>query len=223
MTQFKHQVAPLLAVCALAFASFTANASPYSMKVPIRGLRTTPPPASALAWDTPTAGNTVSGVVATFQAAGYGARAMRGASSGKWYWEFTTTTVGLYPPQMGIAPAGIASGVGMGSPNFTNGVSWYPNGANGHGCVWSSCGFSSMINAAPGDVFGFALDVDAATMQWYYNGTLIATTTGITTAKPWYPAASNPGATPTNVVTANFGTTPFKYSVPTGYTQRFSQ
>jgi hypothetical protein len=71
---------------------------------------------------------------------------------------------------------------------------------------------SSLAN---GDVIGIALDMDAGTLRYFKNGVDLGIAyTGLTgTLFPAFSYSDN-----TSRVTANFGATPFAYSVPPGFT-----
>jgi hypothetical protein len=133
-------------------------------------------------------------------------------TNGKWYWE-------------GSGNGYVATVVGRGGEGFTGSVSssgskaigWYPvdgvaywdGGSSGSGTTYSNT-----------DVIGVALDMDAGTVKFYKNNTLIhnltfgsGTVPNLSTGVfPGY----NVGAGPTSV-DLNFGQRPFAYTAPSGF------
>ena len=167
-------------------------------------------------WDTPIQGTIVENDF-TMAGQGFNAKAAKGLSSGKGYWEIKVKSASTYPPVIGIVPGNLLPGYRIGQDPAYYGVGWYPHGIGGNGCQWTACGFSSTILAKTGDVFGMAVDVDAKKIHWYYNGNFVATTSNITTPLPWYPGISNPAALSSTVLQANFGENAFAHAVPEGF------
>lgn len=155
-----------------------------------------------------------SNLTATGVQANGSVRSVFGASTGKWYWEITST--GTRYPVTGVARATATLTSFPGDD--ANGWSYYGLGArkfNGpvdasYGTTWSS----------PSQVIGVALDMDAGTLGFFkdgvsmgiaftgLSGTIYAMTGGDTNA-----AAS--------VTTANFGATAFAYTPPVGFNAGF--
>lgn len=135
-----------------------------------------------------------------------------GASTGKWYYELTYTTVGG-----GAAYLGIAKATAERSSNYQN-LYW-------NGYFWGSDGYkqsftngtsteSILTTFTAGDIIGFAYDLDAGTITAYKNGTSTITWTGITTGVTYIPAFYvNSGS----VINVNFGQRPFAYTPPSGF------
>lgn len=76
---------------------------------------------------------------------------------------------------------------------------------------------SPSVTLSNGDVFGFALDMDAGNAYLYVNNVLVATDTGLSGS---YGVGITPGDLGdgcTGTLTANFGASAFTYSVPAGY------
>lgn len=142
-------------------------------------------------------------------------RANVSKNSGKWYWEVT----------VGAAP--LIAGVGLASASLTafagsNALSW---GYYSTGQRYFNNSGAALTNGAyvAGDVIGFALDMDAKTIQFYKNGVAIGTAytlkSGTSTDSPAltteqvFPMLSMNNSN----ATADFGATPFAYTPPTGF------
>lgn len=139
-------------------------------------------------------------------------RATAGRSSGKWYWEIT----------VGANQSDLTLGVCNASESTTAGNTWVGVSSNSWG--WANFnGFLYTNNTAvtnvgtfsPGDVLGFALNMDAGTITFYKNGASVGSFSGLTGTI--YPACGNFTAT-TGSGTANFGASAFAYTPPTGHT-----
>lgn len=137
------------------------------------------------------------------------ARATMGKSSGKWYWEVTVATAT-------DATVGVAN-----TSQSITGDQWVGISANSWG--WAQFnGFMYTNNAAGvyassmnnGDVIGLALDMDSKTISYYQNGVFRGFQIGLTGTV--HPAIGNYTGSGINA-TANFGSAPFKHSVPPGY------
>ena len=141
-----------------------------------------------------------------------GSRFVRGTiavSSGKWYWEFTT----LSSNNMAL---GVVETTGTGNLSDSGSYYYYANGGalygNSSGKA-SSWGGSSL---AVGDVLGVALDMDAGTLQYYKNGSLIGTAWTGLTGKTLAPAIGTGGGS-NNKTACNFGQRAWAYSAPTNF------
>lgn len=136
-------------------------------------------------------------------------RSVVGVSSGKWYWELTLGTTNT--------PQGVMVGVMNGSQVTNNYVgssanSWgyVDNGDKENGAGASAYGASF----ATGNNIGIALDMDAGTITCYKNGVsqgVMYSGLSGTIYAGWSCIWSG------NSVTANFGASPFSYSVPAGF------
>ena len=126
--------------------------------------------------------------------------------SGKWYAEVTlgsivtNSFIGLY----GTAASSAAMCI---------------YGINGYG--FYSTGFGSPTSGVSGsgvagDVIGLALDIDAATLEYYKNGVSLGTVSNITFPESWA-LGMNCNATLTDAWSWNFGQRPFAYTPPTNY------
>lgn len=133
-------------------------------------------------------------------------RSTIGVSSGKWYWEITVGSAAMN--------AGAASGV----PSSSNWcgqdtASWGYYSADGK-IYNNNAGTAFGGTYANGDVIGFALDGDVATLYIYKNGVLQGTfvSLGFTTN---FACIGNTGSA--DVATANFGASPFAYTPRAGH------
>ena len=148
------------------------------------------------------------------------ARATVGKSAGKWYWEIKITQIQDNWMDFGVTLSSTALNELVGDSAFgwsritqypSNPII-YPSGKN-HDGNRIQMGGAIQQN----DVIGIALDMDAGTIATYLNGVaegiLYSGISGIQ-----YPAVGlNPAAGNTQSITANFGETPFAYSVPSGF------
>jgi hypothetical protein len=137
-----------------------------------------------------------------------------GVNSGKWYWEVTLTS-GSYTPYLGVSSNPYdKSGVGT---NFRlAGISWY---GNGYKKAYTGTSESSATSNTTG-VYGFALDISAGTLAYYFNNSLVFTDTTIpTSGVTLFPlnAHTNSGSNSWNPANFNFGQQPFAYTPPSGY------
>jgi hypothetical protein len=133
-----------------------------------------------------------------------------GVSSGKWYWEQTTTADDISAGQFaGIisstsATTGYVGSTSQGWGYYNSGSKYNNNSATSYGASWG-------VN----DVIGVALDMDAGTITFYKNNISQGTAfTGL--SGTMFPAISD-GGTGAITVEANFGQRPFAYTPPTGF------
>jgi hypothetical protein len=137
-----------------------------------------------------------------------------GVNSGKWYWEVTLTS-GSVTPYLGVSSNSFdKSGVGT---NFRlAGISWY---GNGNKKAYTATSETSATSNTTG-VYGFALDISAGTLDYYFNNSLVLTDTTIpTSGVTLFPlvAHTNSGSNSWNPANFNFGQQPFAYTPPTGF------
>jgi len=134
-------------------------------------------------------------------------RATLGVSSGKWYWEIVA---GSGNTVIGVSDSASLLDNYVGSN--PKAVGWAQNG------LFFVYGVTTVGGSAPtyttGNVIGVALNMDAGTVQFYKNNSLIsASASGLTGA--WFPAiGTNVSATTS---TTNFGQRPFAYTAPSGF------
>jgi hypothetical protein len=134
-----------------------------------------------------------------------------GMSSGKWYWEVTTTS------------ANCATGIATNQANLAS-----YGGADAYSWVWASySGGSNKRNnnigssygsiLTNGDVVGVAFDADNGTLTFYKNNVSQgAAYTGLATGT--YLPVLGDETTAANIdLTANFGQRPFAYTAPSGF------
>jgi hypothetical protein len=142
-------------------------------------------------------------------------RANMGVTSGKWYWESTTSvTSATYYVVIGLANYSSPTGSGHMGANAANIYSYgyAANSGNKH-----NNGVATAYGATfqtVGDVVGIAFDADNGTLTFYKNGVSQGQAfSGITGQGPYYPAIATYASTAYN----NFGSVSFKYPVPAGY------
>lgn len=135
--------------------------------------------------------------------------ATEGKTSGKWYWEISTSNSGNGGFYIGVSNANKTQ-----SYNYY-GVSGsiYKNNANPAIAYGKPYGSNSVIS--------IALDLDNHTIAWYKDGDVQKTypflSSDFTSAV--YPEVGNGIGDTSRTFTANFGATPFKYAdkIPAGY------
>jgi hypothetical protein len=142
----------------------------------------------------------------------YGAASVRSTiskSSGKWYWEVTSTSAAGGSRGVGNASASLAN-----YPGFdANAIEYDKNGQTYTSNIGTAYGASFTTS-----VIGHALDVDARTITWYKDGVsqgVKSLPTNLTTGAIF--AMVGKGGTPNAVCTANFGASKFVYPVPAGF------
>ena len=134
-------------------------------------------------------------------------------STGKWYWEITVTS--------GF-PKNVMLGFHTSTGGYFGGVQALDNtGTGGAQCGPGFCngGASPGYTYATGDTVGFAYDTVAKTLRIYRNNVAISpdvSTAGYATA--WGPAVRVQNSmTGPLTLKANFGSSAFKYTPPTGF------
>ena len=135
--------------------------------------------------------------------AGSAARASKGVSAGKWYWELK------------ILSMNTSSGFGGNALNF--GV--WPVSRDMDTYIYETAGvYRSWQAAAPNDVFGFAFNADDGTLAVYRNATLVGSADGqpLSMTEPWAPVIGDDNGSGA-FVQANFGLLPFAHTPPTGH------
>ena len=135
--------------------------------------------------------------------------------SGKFYWETTLTSVSA------------SSNIGLGliqqdAPSAATGT--WPGasdaaivlfGGNGNLYVNGTSSSGTGLSLATNDVVGLALDMSAATLAIYKNGSLVYTATSLVVTKPYFALFDSYGNGESQAV--NFGQRPFAYTPPTGF------
>lgn len=147
-------------------------------------------------------------VVAT--GAGHG-RSFTKVSSGKWYVEFTRTTLAQYMFGLSNASASLTQYPGQNA----NSIGLYG------GTIFAGGSVETVAALNTTGVFGMAIDADARTVRFFNAG-------GTTTARAMgfsgdiYLAAGADGSLPSGSLTLNAGQSAFTYSVPSGFTSGFA-
>ena len=128
-----------------------------------------------------------------------------GMSSGKWYWEVTSTndTAKMIGIATSLAPVdNWAASSAYGWIYNKNGYKYHNGGYSGYGASYTT-----------GDVIGVAFDADNGSLAFYKNGASQGTAyTGLTSG-PYFPVTSLESA---SSVSANFGARAFAYPL-SGY------
>ena len=146
-------------------------------------------------------------------------------TSGKWYWELTHN-----PSSTATAPVwGLISESATPSGNWVGYISslwvdyFMTNGQPFSGFAYCGNAWGAPLatgqtwGVASTDTIGFALDMDAHTLNWYKNGQLIgALCSNLPVSVRPFVTYGN-GTSVTSQVDANFGQAEFKYPVPAGY------
>lgn len=141
-------------------------------------------------------------------------RANAGKSSGKCYWEVTFDAAATPMIGLGVAEAALATN----SYLAPNSIFFYYN--NGNQGIFKEGQYTTFSGSSlsTGTVIGIALDADTMNVKIFVNG--VWRYTGILTnaiGKKVYPILTDGGGGSGSKLTANFGETAFKYSVPQGY------
>ena len=132
-------------------------------------------------------------------------------TSGKWYVEFTISSLGGTYSHVGITPVNTSNSTYVGETGYG-----YHHGGGKQGFNTNS---SYGDSYAAGDCIGIAFDADNGNLYFYKNGVAqnsgTAAFTGIDTSKHWRFSVSHQSG---GGAVANFGQRPFAISsVPTGY------
>ena len=137
-----------------------------------------------------------------------------GMTSGKYYCEISLvddTGFSVLPPPGIVQILRPVNGTFLG--NTGNGYLYYSSDGNKRHLGTNSSFGDSFTD---GDVIGVAFDADAGDLSFYKNGISQGTAfTGLTSTTPYFFAVDQYNAS--NVITANFGQKPFKFSPPDGF------
>ncbi|MCP1185120.1 SPRY domain-containing protein [Paenibacillus sp. 1781tsa1] len=135
-------------------------------------------------------------------------RATHGRSSGKWYWEVKLDSgnnevhVGVSNKTFGLSDP--VTNANIRTYYAYNGSKFPENGSYGS-------------STSSGGIIGIALNLDQGTLEFYRNGVSMGVShTDIKSLGMVYPLY-RPGGTASKRVVFNFGSTPFTYSIPNGY------
>ena len=133
-------------------------------------------------------------------------------STGKWYCEFTITSIGGGGIHIGIVGPNYSVAAGNYIGNTSTSYAYRADGTKFNNGTQLSYGASYTTN----DIIGIALDLDAGTIVFYKNGVSQGTAyTGMTGEKSF--AFSVGSTSGTHSVSANFGQRPFAFSAPSGF------
>ncbi|WP_432664896.1 SPRY domain-containing protein [Wukongibacter baidiensis] len=168
--------------------------------------------ASLVTWDDSDKGSDVTlennNLTVTIPNMRNGSKANVSKESGKWYWEIEIN-------QTGYSMIGIAnSDLSMNSPTYNtpNSRLYYSSGrtypgGNTYGDAYST-----------NDVIGVALDLDIGAIEFYKNGisqgVAFSDISSLGEVFPYVTSGSSSGGAK---MTANFGSTPFQYDIPEGF------
>lgn len=213
------QVTPLTAGTTTITATQAASGA-YGAATTSAVLTVQPQPPT-VAWGTPnnpaiTVG--ADGLSLSLPSTNYGLTAVNTAgkkTTGKWYWEITVLTG---------SPKNVLLGIHTSTNGYVGGVYAQDNtGTNGAMCGPGYCNAAGTpgFTYAVGDTLGFAYDTAGSKLYMYRNNVKLSSdlsTSGYTGA--WGPAVNVTG-TMTGPLTlkANFGSSAFKYTPPTGFTK----
>ena len=128
-------------------------------------------------------------------------------TSGKYYYEYTVSTVGA-ASVIGVATDSVSQSSGVGFASLTARM-YQQNGQKFNGATGTAYGTSFTT----GDVIGVAVDMDAGTIVFYKNNTSQGTAYSDLAGGTWFPAVYINTATGN----FNFGQRSFAYTPPTGF------
>jgi hypothetical protein len=154
-------------------------------------------------------------------ASNQGTRASFYASTGKWYWEITSTEANLIG-EHGVAPASKSLTGGNAFPGSTTG-GWGFSNSSGNKSFNGT--FTNIASAGTnGDVMMYALDMDAGKIWFGRNGTWFSSgnpASGTNEAFSGLTGTLSPmtgvGGAAAGSVSYNFGQRPFAYTAPSGF------
>jgi hypothetical protein len=134
---------------------------------------------------------------------------------GKWYWEIKVNSGSLL--MIGAVYQNLVASTA--SYSSVGSIYWYM-GSGGKYLSGTTTAYASVF--AINDVIGIALDMENGTITYYKNGVSMGViTTDIISSSiangGMIPAITTGSSSGGGAVTANFGATPFVYSLPTGY------
>ncbi len=131
-----------------------------------------------------------------------------GVTTGKWYAEFTLTSVSSTNAGVGLKSDSSLFYAGYSANSYA-----YENSGNKRTNDSTSAYGSSFTS---GDVIGVAFDADAGTLTFYKNGTTQGQAFSSITGTNYFVVSDN-SSSPTCVWQSNFGQRPFAYTPPTGF------
>ena len=133
-------------------------------------------------------------------------------TSGKWYWEFSTSTIsGIGTPIVGVCDPSLENTANIAASSSA----WLYYGYNGNKYNGSGASYGSTWGSNAN--IAVALDMDNGTITFYVNGTSQGTAYTNLSGKTVVPVIFNDGGGDTYSISINFGQQPFTYTPPTGY------
>ena len=131
-------------------------------------------------------------------------------STGKWYFEASPSAITFFDDLIQTAIGLIPQSTGTQDANQT-GLTYAGNGKKVNAGTASTYGASYAAN----DIIGVAVDMDAATLTFYKNGSSQGTAfTSISTTTTWFASACQRNS---GTWTLNAGQRPFAYTAPSGF------
>lgn len=168
----------------------------------------------SVTWDTVNKGNNVilnnENLTATIPNLNNTVVSSVGKKDGKWYWEVSFSKYSYL--MVGVSN----KDVNLNASNFFTQVVRYYSGYNSYKYPEAtSYGENYSIN----DVISVLLDLDNGTLEFWKNGVSQGIShDNIHLLGEVYPTITSASSNAGGVATANFGATPFKYNMPSGYT-----
>lgn len=150
------------------------------------------------------------------------ARVTNNVATGKWYWEanfisHSTNTSGTRALRVFVGVmdnnSDITNGNGKNDESFTSTLDKFYAISSISGNLLPSFSSTGISSLNVGDTVGIALNLNEGYISFYNNGTLLIKSK-IDTGIKWYPFYASKWLSKT---TFNFGSRPFKYTVPQGY------
>jgi hypothetical protein len=160
-------------------------------------------------------------VATTSSTSNHAVRSTISKTTGKWYWEVTIGSGTVN--RIGVANATFSVSAGSGSPNSSLGLATHSLAVDRAGSVWVPNGGGTTIGSigamTEGDVVCIALDMDNGTVAFRKNAGTFLTVSGANVPTGAIFAAVGQYDGSDDVMTANFGASPFAFTVPTGFNE----
>ena len=168
----------------------------------------------SVTWDTVNKGNNVilsnENLTATIPNLNNTVVASVGKKKGKWYWEISFS-------EYSYLIVGVSNkDVNLNASNFFTQFVRYYSGYNAYKYP-EATGYG--VKYSTNDVISVLLDLDNGTLEFWKNGLSQGVShDNIHLLGEVYPTITSASSSAGGVATANFGVTPFKYNIPSGYT-----
>lgn len=141
-------------------------------------------------------------------------RATSGRASGKWYWEVRFDS----GSELRVGVGNKNAGLGGGGSTDINYLDYISSGVKSGSGTGSSGNINYAQSFQAGDTISVLLDMDNYTLEFWKNGISQGIAwTGFTSLGEMYAMVRSGSSSGSRVATANFGASPFKYSIPKGY------